>query len=240
MTTSTLRRVSLVIPAGTQTGFYGSPGWYVITLGIDVMSSLLMVYSGKTTLNLALLNRLPYTGSITIDGVEVRDLPQNAFKTLFTIIPQQPVTFPHATIRQNLCPSEILLDYHITDDKYAVAFERVLYSVGLWGMVLRAGGLTALFSTLNFTPEQLHRFSVAQGLVSYYARHGKIIIVDGATSHVNAHSLQQLRDAMRNIFVENVCTILTSSNTELALHGSRLVFGMRYGNVLRLIGPNPD
>ncbi|CEJ92754.1 hypothetical protein VHEMI08385 [[Torrubiella] hemipterigena] len=221
METSTLRNVSINIPGGTRTGFYGSIG------------------CGKTTLSLALLNQLPYSGSITVDDVEVRDIPHNIFRTLFTVIPQKPVTFPNATIRQNLLPDEIDPHHLRAEDNYEHTIQHVLYNVGLFDLVERVGGLATRFSQLNLTSEQLQRFSVAKGLMEHRIHRSKVVVIDGATSYVNIHTLQQLRDVMRDSFAQNECTILTASDNEPALHGSRLVFGIRYGNVLRLIGPNP-
>lgn len=133
----------------------------------------------------------------------------------------------------------MLLDHLVADDTYELTIEYVLYNTGLFDVVQRVGGLTTPFAELNLTPEQLQRFSVAKGLMEYCIHRGKVIIVDGATSYVNAQTLQQLRDVMEDVFLQNECTILTTSNNEHALHGSQLVFGIRHGNVLRLIGPNP-
>ncbi|MGI8429830.1 MAG: ABC transporter ATP-binding protein, partial [Solirubrobacteraceae bacterium] len=80
----TLREIDLVIPAGTRTAVVGETG------------------SGKTTLGY-LVARLyePQAGSVTIDGVDVRDASFESLAGTVGVVSQETYLF-HASVRENL------------------------------------------------------------------------------------------------------------------------------------------
>ena len=80
----TLREIDLVIPAGTRTAVVGETG------------------AGKTTLGY-LVARLyePQAGSVTIDGVDVRDASLESLAATVGVVSQETYLF-HASVRENL------------------------------------------------------------------------------------------------------------------------------------------
>lgn len=79
-----LRNVNLAIPAGQTVAFVGRSG------------------AGKTTLTKLLMRFYDVDrGSITIDGVDIRDLSQRQLRKLIGLVPQDPVMF-NETLRFNL------------------------------------------------------------------------------------------------------------------------------------------
>ncbi len=80
----TLRKINLVVPAGTRTAVVGETG------------------AGKTTLGY-LVARLyePEQGHVTIDGVDVRDASLASLAATVGVVSQETYLF-HATVRENL------------------------------------------------------------------------------------------------------------------------------------------
>ena len=76
--------MTLDIPAGSSVAFVGSSG------------------SGKSTC-LSLLTRLydVYSGSITVDGIDIRDLTTSSLRSVIGVVPQETVLF-NDTIYANI------------------------------------------------------------------------------------------------------------------------------------------
>lgn len=78
-----LTRFSLVVPAGQRVALTGPSG------------------CGKSSLMAILLKFRPYQGSITIGGVNLKDLAADDLQSMIAVVPQQPHLF-NTTIRENL------------------------------------------------------------------------------------------------------------------------------------------
>lgn len=172
---------------------------------------------------MAILNMVPYEGSILIDGVEAREVPADKRNWTFTVIPQLPVSLPFGTIRQNLVPDEIRFDYNRLDN--TDAFEQILYSLGLLKAVQRSGGLHANFSNLRLTPAQMQRFALTQALMKYFFSPSKFILNNNAMNHVDAETLSLMDRASRETCrLTGTTLIQTSSNMQAVERGTMLSF----------------
>lgn len=80
---SVLSNFSLAIPEGSRIALTGRSG------------------SGKSSLIELLLRLRPYDGSITIGGIELREIPSDQICTLITAVPQRPHLF-NTSIRTNI------------------------------------------------------------------------------------------------------------------------------------------
>ncbi|CEJ92325.1 hypothetical protein VHEMI07985 [[Torrubiella] hemipterigena] len=205
--------------------------------------------SGKTTLILSMILLLPYEGSIKIDGVEARDIPRDKFKQIFTIIPESPVTFQSASIRQNLLTDEIIdptrADAPLNPDGIRFLFDddmderltlitKVLHGVGLSDIVRDSGGVDAKFSNLVLSPTQRQKFSLAQGLAKHYATRTKMAIIDSATSHVNTEGLERMNSLIDEILgVDPDCMVITLASHSDAIDGSEYVARIAGGRVTK-------
>jgi len=78
-----LKNLNFALPAGGRMVLSGPSG------------------AGKSLLAEILLRFRNYDGSITVGGVEIRDLPKDALRTLIAAVPQQPYLF-NGTIRDNI------------------------------------------------------------------------------------------------------------------------------------------
>lgn len=225
---------------------YIAPFWPYIHSTINIRP-----YSGKTTLILSMILLLPYEGSIKIDGIEARDIPRDKFKEIFTIIPESPVTFPSASIRQNLLTDEILdpsrADAALNADGIRFLFDnnmderltliaKLLHGVGLSDIVRDAGGVNTKFSSLVLSPTQRQKFSLAQGLAKYYAMRTKMAIVDSTTSRVNAEGLERMNSLIDEILGVNPdCMVITLASHADAIEGSQYVARIAGGRVFKFV-----
>ncbi|CEJ93329.1 hypothetical protein VHEMI08922 [[Torrubiella] hemipterigena] len=208
-----LKNINLKLTEHHEYGFFGQLG------------------TGKTTLCLALLGRLPYTGSIKLNGLEVEYISRSMMPRLFTVIPQEPVVFHTKTIRQNLLPDGILRADEATEAQYDHVMDRILHGVGLKQIVARNGGTQPSFATLNLSYEQLQRFSVAQGLMSYFITPTPYVLIDGATNHVDDASLARMRSIMSEIFGTGNSVVINMAHYTAAVNGMPWVGRFQDGKV---------
>jgi ATP-binding cassette subfamily B protein len=212
-----LRGISLKIPAGQSVAVVGATG------------------AGKTSL-ISLLARFYdiQSGSITLDGIDIRELPQAELRRHIAAVPQDPVCFS-GTIASN-----IRLHNHDIDDEQlrraaeianaAPFIERLPggydYEVRERGSNLSVGQrqLLAFARALAFNPEVLLILDEATSSVdtetealiqSALAR-----LLHGRTSIVIAHRLSTIRDVDRIIVMHKGRVVEDGSHEELlALRG---------------------
>lgn len=178
---------------------------------------------------MAILNLIPYEGSIKIDGVEARDIPPDMVHRVFTVIPQRPILVPSATIRQNLVLEEIMFDHTRNDD--VIQIDQILFYLGLSEIITQSGGMHAPFSRLRLTPSQLQRFAVAQGLMKYFYLPSRMVLNDSSANIVDAESLERISYVTREIFGWTGSTVIqTASDMPLLQRGTWLGF-IRRGEI---------
>ncbi|KAL8425378.1 hypothetical protein Efla_003606 [Eimeria flavescens] len=81
-----LQGISLTVHPGEAVGIVGRTG------------------AGKSTLMMALTRMVPYTGSIKLDGVDIKRIPIHVLRSRLAFVPQTPTLFS-GTIRWNLDPA---------------------------------------------------------------------------------------------------------------------------------------
>lgn len=77
--------------------------------------------------------------------------------------------------------------------------ERILYRLGLLDIIKAAGGLDTDIAKVSMSTEQLHRFSLAQSLTTFFLRQTKITLVDDITSKVGHGDCVMMRQAIREL-----------------------------------------
>lgn len=164
---------------------------------------------------MSLLNLVPYEGSITIDGVEARNIPAHRLNEVFTVIPQLPILLPFATVRQTLVPDEILVDQQKTENEQVIT--TILYALGLFKVINDNGGLQQEFSKLRLTAAQLQRVAVAQGLIKYRFRPSAIVLNDSALNTLDIDSLMRMDSVTREIASFSGSTVIQTASTFQAL-----------------------
>ncbi|XWK89655.1 MAG: ABC transporter ATP-binding protein [Phormidium sp.] len=204
--TPVLKNINLVIEPGQTVAFLGATG------------------SGKSTL----VNLIPRfydvtSGRITIDGVDVRNIPLETLHQLVGISLQESVLFS-GKVRENVCygKPEATEDEMIAAAKAADAHGFVsAIPEGYDAAVARRG--------TNFSGGQRQRLSIARAL----SIKSKILIFDDSTSALDMATEARVQDAIKNsmgdstiLFVaQRISTVITADNIFLLEAGEIVAQG---------------
>ncbi|KAJ3117850.1 hypothetical protein HDU96_005227 [Phlyctochytrium bullatum] len=176
--------------------------------------------SGKSSL-LAALFRLvePVSGTIAVDGKDIRSLGLHTLRTRMAIVNQDPVVF-HGTIRSNLDPSHALPDARLWE---------VLDIVGLKAFVESKAaklGHPVHENGANLSAGQRQLLVLARAL----CLQPKLLVLDEASSAVDAAADEAIQEAVRSHFAgATVLSVAHRINTVagfdriLVFDGGRLV-----------------
>ncbi|MGH2864958.1 MAG: ABC transporter ATP-binding protein [Solirubrobacteraceae bacterium] len=165
----TLQEISAEVPAGTRTALVGETG------------------SGKTTLAY-LVARLyePQQGSVSIDGVDVRDMKLDSLAATVGLVSQETYLF-HASIRENLrfaCPHAS--DGEIEDAARAAQIHELIVSLpdGYDTPVGERG--------YRFSGGEKQRIAIARTVL----RNPPVLVLDEATSALDTETERAVQQAL--------------------------------------------
>ena len=185
-----LRDVDLEVPAGTTVALLGATG------------------SGKTTLA-GLVLRLydPAAGSVTIDGHDLREVTVASLRSQVGVVMQDPVLFA-ASIRDNIAfgrPQATDAEVHdaaraaCIHDFVSTLEEGYDTMVGERGVTLSGG--------------QRQRIAIARALLV----DPRILILDDATSSVDAHTEELIHEALRRLLAGRTSYVIAQRLSTLEL-----------------------
>ena len=155
--------------------------------------------SGKTTL-LSLLPRFiePSAGRIAIDGVDIRDLSLRSLRRAIAIVTQDPVIFPD-TIANNIAYGQPGATTAQIEDAARQAFAHDFILAKPDGYATHLGGLGGQLSG-----GQKQRLNIARAIV----RQAPILILDEATSQVDAESEHLIQQAIEKLMHERTTFVI--------------------------------
>jgi len=193
--TAVIQNFNLSIPAGKTVAFVGESG------------------SGKTTL-LSLLNRLydVTSGSIKIDGVDVRSMDKQALRNLFGYISQDPVLF-NDSIRNNL-----LLASPSATEKEMI---KALQAANAWNFIQNMPeGLETVVGDRggNLSGGQRQRVAIARAILKNPA----VMILDEATSALDSESEKSVQDALDRL-MKNRTAIMVAHRLSTVNQADKIV-----------------
>ncbi|KAH6713295.1 putative multidrug resistance protein, partial [Leptodontidium sp. MPI-SDFR-AT-0119] len=187
-TSPALRDISFSIRQGEKIGICGRTG------------------SGKSTLLSVLLRILDMTsGTILIDGVDLKVVPREIIRSRIVTIPQEPFILS-GTVRLNADPTSIASDNSII---------AALVKFGLWDILSARGGLDAEMAANPLSQGQQQIFCLARAMLKPEA---KILVLDEATSNVDAETDRTMQRLIREEFKD--FTVLTVSHRMDTIMGS--------------------
>ena len=185
-----LREVDLDVPAGTIVALLGATG------------------AGKTTLA-GLVLRLydPQTGSVRIDGIDVREATIASLRSQIGVVMQDPVLFA-ASIRDNIAfgaPDATDADVYAAAQAASIHDHVVSLDEGYDTMVGERG--------VTLSGGQRQRVAIARAILV----DPRILILDDATSSVDAHTEELIHDALRRLLAGRTSFIIAQRLSTLEL-----------------------
>jgi ABC-type multidrug transport system, ATPase and permease components len=164
------------------------------------------VASGKTTL-ISLILRFydPNKGKVLIDGTDVTTFSEEDLRTRIALVPQRPLLFT-GTVKENIrWGNEQARDEEVFEAaNIAEADDFVRKTASGYDSLIGQGGV-------NFSGGQKQRLSIARALI----RHPEILILDDATSAVDAHTDRLIRKHIRHLDRGMTCLIISQRITSI-------------------------
>jgi ATP-binding cassette subfamily C (CFTR/MRP) protein 1 len=176
-----------------------------------------LLHSGKSSLLAALLRLLDIeSGTISIDGIDLRSVPRDILRECIIAIPQD-LFILTGTIRLNADPSSKRTDEEIIN---------ALVKVKLWPIIETRGGLECDLNEHPLSQGQQQLFSLARAML----RKSKILILDEATSNVDVDTDTLMQQVIQDEFRDHtIITVAHRLNTIMnadrvaVLEGGKLV-----------------
>ncbi|KAK4247619.1 ABC transporter [Corynascus novoguineensis] len=167
-----LQQICMSIKAGEKIGVCGRTG------------------SGKTSLIMTLFRLVDmHSGTIRVDGVDIRTLPRQEVRSRIVAVPQHPFLLK-GSVRVNADPMGQASDEDIL---------AALQSVQLQEAVEKNGGLDADIDDLNLSVGQKQLFCLARAML----RPSTILILDEATSSIDAKTEEVMQRLIRKKFANH-------------------------------------
>lgn len=190
-----IKRINLVIPANKTTALVGPSG------------------GGKSTLfELILRFYDPTSGSISIGGINIKDLELEDLRSLIGFVPQQPILFS-GTLRENIAygkPSASFEEIQTAaENAYVMEFINQLpdgFDTNLGHLGTRLSG------------GQKQRIAIARAIL----RNPRILLLDEATSALDSESEQMIQRAL-DFLVKERTTIMIAHRLSTVVKSDQIV-----------------
>lgn len=157
-------------------------------------------HCGKSAFVLAICGALAYTGSITIDGIEIRNIPPFRLADMVTVLPETPLVIPGATVLQTLFPPDCLKPGRLRTHMPAIRL--IIYRLGLQDMIRDIGGFQGKFEDLLLKPDQMHLFTIARAMIKFLFHRNSVLLIDDIMSKLSAESYAIVRALVLDIFTQ--------------------------------------
>jgi subfamily B ATP-binding cassette protein MsbA len=195
--------INMIIEAGQRVALVGPSG------------------CGKSTLA-TLLPRLydAIEGRITIDGIDVRDYTKKAIRTTIATVQQESFIFS-GTIKENIVYGrpDASMDQVIAAAKAANAHEFIMATPLGYDTILGERGI-------NLSGGQKQRLSIARALL----KDPKILILDEATSSLDAESEALVQEALERLMEGRTCLIIAHRLS--TIRNCDRIFALKEGRIV--------
>lgn len=180
---------------------------------------------GKSSLLLTILKLLDYSGTITIDGVNIATVPHHTLRSKITTISQDSIEFD-ASVRTNLSPWSLgSSGPSVSDDD----MKRMLRNVGLWELVESNDGLDAKVSEVGLSQGQMQLLCIARACLHKQVTGSKLVVMDEATSNLDVGTEEQVQLVMNTVFAD--CTVVAVAHRVETLADASMLIRMKDGQI---------
>jgi len=191
------RHLDLTIQPGQRVGLVGFSG------------------SGKSTLiNLVLRLYEPQSGSITIDGTDIRSVTQSSLHSQVSLIPQDPGLF-HRTLNENIGYGRLDADESQIEDaaRQAYAHDFIESMPNRYGSMVGERGV-------KLSGGQRQRIAIARVI----AKNAPILIMDEATSSLDSVTEKAIQDSLDTLMDGKTVLVVAHRLSTIAHLDRILVF----------------
>ncbi len=209
-------QLSINIRGGEQVGIVGLSG------------------AGKSTLaNLLLRFDEIDKGSITIDGIDIRDVQQNELRTKIAYVPQEPLLF-HSTIKENI-------SYYNTDENDAEMIKAARAAHAHEFIEKLPNGYDTIVGErgIKLSGGQKQRVVIARAIL----KKAPIMIFDEATSALDSESEQIIQRALPEIIGRQTAIVIAHRLSTVAglhriivIHEGKIIESGNHEELLALKG----
>lgn len=168
-----------------------------------------------------------HTGTLTIDGVDVADVPRDQLRSCITTVTQDPVDIP-GTVRNNLLPLD-LLKAPGEGTIHDTAIYTILESVGLLEHIHYRGGLDMPIENMEFSYGQKQLLGVARAMLHHLETGSKICVMDEPTSSMDHMTEGNLLQHLREAFHE--CTRIVVAHRPSGFSDSDVIVTLQDGRI---------
>lgn len=175
-----------------------------------------------------LLGFMTYSGSITIDGVDISRVPPKKLRDAITTITQENLDFD-GTVRDNLYPWARVSSKH-KDKLNPLAVGGLLDRLGLLHLLGEDGEkLDSEMSSLGLSYGQKQLMGIARSCLRHLSNNTRIIVMDEATSSLDHETEAMVLQVFKEIFYD--CTILTVAHRTETLQEYPMILNVADGRV---------
>ncbi|MBI5064978.1 ABC transporter ATP-binding protein [Candidatus Woesearchaeota archaeon] len=190
-----LHNINLKIPAGTTTALVGKSG------------------AGKSTFALLLMRFYdPEQGTITFDGINLRDIKRSSLRDQMTWIPQD-VSLFNRTIKENIAYGIKNASQKVIEDaaKLAHAHEFILQTPKGYNSIIGERGV-------KLSGGQRQRLAIARALL----KNPGVLIMDESTSHLDSETEKAISESIQNLR-HKTTQIIIAHRLSTILHADQIV-----------------
>ena len=201
--TQAIKNINFTIPGNTMSAFVGHSG------------------AGKSTI-INLLPRFydPQNGFIEIDGQNIKDVSLSSLRKNISLVSQDVILFDD-TIKKNIAYAKENADQDEIEKacKFAAADEFILNLKNGYDTIVGENGV-------RLSGGQKQRISIARAIL----KESPIILLDEATSSLDAESEEIVQDAILNL-VKNKTTLVIAHRLS-TIHNADNIFVLKNGNII--------
>ena len=201
--TQAIKNINFTIPGNTMSAFVGHSG------------------AGKSTI-INLLPRFydPQNGFIEIDGQNIKDVSLSSLRKNISLVSQDVILFDD-TIKKNIAYAKENADQDEIEKacKFAAADEFILNLKNGYDTIVGENGV-------RLSGGQKQRISIARAIL----KESPIILLDEATSSLDAESEEIVQDAILNL-IKNKTTLVIAHRLS-TIHNADNIFVLKNGNII--------